>query len=256
MDKDSLKRAAKATKNDILSKIFHKGDDSKILWGLLHVKIIKCAGLRNLDRLGFARLLTKRKFDKSDPYVLAFLDDYRILKTRHIDDNLDPVFDEEFFCPVAHFTEGITFKVKDKDLAKDESLGNYLLPVSELIKTVDDTDMEKDPNLHLGDLKRVGVHKVVQLNGKKDYGTLEFMVDFIPTRMLTKTMDVPGVYFKKTEGNDVKLYVNADDDGSAPVVKYGGRAMTKRCGLHPGCGVTSMMPYAMPSISSTWPGGV
>jgi len=35
-------------------------------------------------------------------------------------------------------------------------------------------------------------------------------------------MEVPGVYFDKTEGNDVKLYVNADDDGSAPVVKYGG----------------------------------
>ena len=30
------------------------------------------------------------------------------------------------------------------------------------------------------------------------------------------------MYFKETKGNEVKLYMNADDDGSAPVVKYGG----------------------------------
>ena len=40
--------------------------------------------------------------------------------------------------------------------------------------------------------------------------------------MLSKDMEVPGVYFNSTKGNDVKLYMNADDDGSAPIIKYGG----------------------------------
>lgn len=210
-------------KNALLNKIFHKDDTkSEILWGLLHIKIIKCRGLRNLDRLGVKTLITKRTRDKSDPYVTVFIDDYRLCKTRHIDDDLDPEFNEEFFCPVAHMTEEITFKVKDKDIVKDESIGKYKLPVGELIKTVDDADMAADPNLSPGDLKRVGVHKMVHLDEKKRHGMLEFFIEFIPTRMLSKSMEVPGTYFNKTEGNEVKLYMNADDDGSAPVVKYGG----------------------------------
>jgi Ca2+-dependent lipid-binding protein len=42
------------------------------------------------------------KRDKSDPYVIANLEDYRLIKTRYIKDDLDPVFDEEFYVPVAH----------------------------------------------------------------------------------------------------------------------------------------------------------
>ena len=60
--------------------------------------------------------------DKSDPYVTAFIDDYRLLKTRHYDDDLNPVFNEEFYCPVGHVTDGITFKVKDKDIRRPISV--------------------------------------------------------------------------------------------------------------------------------------
>lgn len=132
------------------------------------------------------------------------------------------MFDEEFYCPVAHITDGITFKVKDKDMVKDELLGKYLLPVGELIRQVDEQDAEEDSSVDVGDLKRVGVHKVVFLDGKKDHGTLEFFAEFIPVRMLSKTIVVPGTYFNERKGNSVKLYMNSDDDGSAPIVKYGG----------------------------------
>jgi len=222
--KSLLKGKAEAKKNELLDKLFH--DNSKsgkhLLWGLLHIKIIGCTKLRNLDRLGVKSLLTKRKMDKSDPYVTAFINDYRLCKTKYIDDDLDPIFNEEFYCPVSHVTEGITFKVKDKDIIKDESLGQTFVPVGELIKAVTDADMQEDSTLEPGDLKRCGVHKLVYLNGKKDYGTFEFKMEFIPTRMLSKDMEVPGVYFNSTKGNDVKLYMNADDDGSAPIIKYGG----------------------------------
>ncbi|KAL7439967.1 hypothetical protein ACHAXM_012152 [Skeletonema potamos] len=190
---------------------------------MLHIKIIQCKNLRNLDRMGIRNVTTLfgRKCDKSDPYVTAFLEDYRLLKTRYIEDDLDPKFNEDFYCPVGHCTNGITFCVKDKDLVRDECLGKYFLPVSELIRTVDKKDIEADSSLVEGDLKRVGLHKVVYLDKKKDYGTLEFFVEFIPVRMLANTMEVPGTYFKHTQGNSVKLYMNADDDGSSPLVKYG-----------------------------------
>jgi len=222
-----VEKAKKTAKNQILSKVFGNPGDGEMVWGLLHIKIIACVGLRNLDTLANFNVfgaLTRGKRDVSDPYVEAFVDGYRLLKTSIHNDNLDPVFNEEFFCPVAHFTEGVTFNVMDLDMLKDDIMGEYILPVRELIKTVTDTDMEEDSELAPGDLKRVGLHKVVRLSAekKKGHGTLEFMIEFIPTRMLSKSPETPGVYFHTTHGNDVKLYMNADDDGSAPVVKYGG----------------------------------
>jgi len=226
---------ARAAQNEILSKIFHKDNsNAQMLWGLLHIKIIKCVGLRNTDRIAGVLSTLKGKIDKSDPYVEAYLDEYRLLKTRVINDDLDPIFDEEFHCPVSHIGETITFRVKDKDVIKDESLGEYTLSVSELIQAVTEVDVQNTHNNHPddsmmlvpGDLKRVGLHKVVYLSQnpkKKDKnGTLEFMIEFIPTRLLPKTPEVPGTYFTTTHGNDVKLYMNADDDGSAPQIKYGG----------------------------------
>eukprot|EP00581_Thalassiosira_minuscula_P015554 CAMPEP_0183728642 /NCGR_PEP_ID=MMETSP0737-20130205/28589_1 /TAXON_ID=385413 /ORGANISM="Thalassiosira miniscula, Strain CCMP1093" /LENGTH=66 /DNA_ID=CAMNT_0025960643 /DNA_START=58 /DNA_END=255 /DNA_ORIENTATION=+ len=65
-----------ASKNDLLSKVFDKGGSNrKHLWGLLHIKIIKCENLRNADKLGVRSLITRRKRDLSDPYVVAFIDD-------------------------------------------------------------------------------------------------------------------------------------------------------------------------------------
>jgi phospholipase D1/2 len=152
---------------------------------------------------------------------MAFLEGYRLLKTRHIDDDLSPKFDEEFYCQVAHITEGITFKVKDKDVVKDETLGKYFLPVRELLREVTDADVAQDDSLTVGDLKHVGIHKIVHLDEKSSHGTLEFFVEFFPSRMMCQTMEVPGTYFHEQKGNSVKLYMNADDDGSAPVIKYG-----------------------------------
>ena len=230
--------AAIKTKNAFFNKLMKRDSDACTLWGMLHIKIIQCTNLRNLDRMGIKnmRAVIGRERDKSDPYVTAFLDDYRLLKTRHINDDLNPKFDEDFYCPVGHCTKGITFRVSDKDILRDESLGKYFLPVEELVQLVDEKDIEADSSLVQGDLKRVGLHKVVNLEAdnlkgdlkrivnldkRKNRGTLEFFVEFIPVRMLANTMEVPGCYFTQTKGNSVKLYMNADDDGSSPLVKFG-----------------------------------
>ena len=91
-----------STQDMLRGMIFHKVEDDKhLLWGLLHVKVIGCKKLRNLDGMNVRSLLSKRKKDLSDPYVTSILGDYRLLKTKHIGDDLNPVFDEEFYCPVA-----------------------------------------------------------------------------------------------------------------------------------------------------------
>ena len=234
---EKAKRKARTKKNETLAKIFGRGKgNGEMLWGLLHIKIVKCERLRDVDGLRHFNLgrLTRGTADKSDPYIEAFIQNYRLLKTRCHEDDLNPVFDEEFFCPVAHYTEGIIFNVMDKDVYIDEHLGTYFLPVSDLIKPVNDDDLDTDLTLAPGDLKRVGMHKIVKLSSVhkivklaakkiRDHGTLEFMIEFIPTRLLPKTPEVPGLYFSPTKCNDVKLYMNADDDGSAPVIRYGGQ---------------------------------
>lgn len=123
--------------------------------------------------------------------------------------------------PCVFSTEGIKFKVVDFDILKDETLGEYFLPVEELISTVTDLDAKSNPKFEAGSLRRVGIHKVVYLDRKERHGTLEFFVEFVPDELLATSIEVPGTYFKAHKGNDVKLYLNADDDGSAPVIRYG-----------------------------------
>ena len=161
---EKARRKARTKKNETLAKIFGRGKgNGEMLWGLLHIKIVKCERLRDKDGLRNFNLgrLTRGTADKSDPYVEAYVQNYRLLKTRCYEDDLNPVFNEEFFCPVAHYTEGIIFNVMDKDVYIDEHLGKYFLPVSELIKPVNDDDLDTDLTLAPGDLKRVGFHNLV-----------------------------------------------------------------------------------------------
>jgi len=168
--------------------------DHELLWGVLHIKIVECRGLRNKDRNTFRSMVCVS--DLSDPYVTAWLEDYRLLKTRTISNDLDPVFDEDFYCPVSHVTNGILFKVYDRDRFYDDKLGKCFLPVNELIKTAGDSDEVTNGNIQSGDLLRVGVHKVAYLDGKKSHGSLEFFVEFIPVHLIEHTVEVPGLYLK------------------------------------------------------------
>ena len=159
--------------------------------------------------------------NKSDPFVEISMDHQRIAKTRTIHDDLNPIFNETFYVPVAHYIQGITIAVKDLDLGHtSELIGKTFIPVRELVKFDDATKTQE----------RVGLHKTAILTtgkeGGKPRGQLEFFLEFIPKDLLCTDLcdvSVPGVYFKGHFGNAVQLYVNADDgDDMAPEVRYGG----------------------------------
>jgi phospholipase D1/2 len=203
-----------------------------LLHGLLHVRIVQANDLVNLDKLACCGL---EIFDilgtytpsvitnnKSDAYVSVSTDDQRLAKTRTINDNLNPIWNESFIIPVAHYTKNLIFSVYDADiLGMSQFIGAATLSVEDLIEFDEAT---RKP-------LRVGVHKVVQLlseaQGEESRGQLEYFIELIPYELEANeycdNFSVPGVYFKGHEGNEVKLYVNADDgDDMAPSVRYGG----------------------------------
>lgn len=153
------------------------------------------------------------KADVSDPYVKVYVGKRRIVKTQTIMDDLNPVWNASFYVNVCDYAETIKFECRDFDTAKkSDHLGTHHLSVGELVKY--DTNTRKP--------QRVGIERTVVLDNKESHGTLEYYIGFVPCSML-KSMDVQGVYFKSHPGNDVKLYVNADDGvEGTPVVTYGG----------------------------------
>ena len=139
--RDRAQDALEHASDKLRSLVFrHDGDDAasgggQLLWGLLRIRIRRCVGLRNLDMGSKLARLRGRKQDVSDPYVEAYLGGGtdgkgklgggpRLLKTRRVDNDLDPVFDEEFLCPVCHVASAVVFKVLDYDrYSKDDTIG-------------------------------------------------------------------------------------------------------------------------------------
>lgn len=182
-----------------------------LLHGHLHIKIIRASNLANLDRNWG---IFKSKDNCSDAFVTVKIDnaDKTLATTHLIRDSLDPEWNETFYVPVAHFAETLTFSVQDSDVAGTVTdLGKCDLPVADLIQFEEEQQM------------RVGLHKIAPLSTQ---GSLEYLVEFVPEELQATessySLDVPGVYFRSHPGNQVKLYVNADDgDEMAPAVRYG-----------------------------------
>jgi len=204
-----------------LKSVLSLEGDKVLMHGVLHIKVIRCLDLPNVD--GVRGMATLGKLapnfiskDLSDPYVTVHTDDARIAKTRVIDNDLNPVFDETFYVNMAHYCSGLAFKVKDLDMGKTtEMLGKTFLSARELVRF----DAEGNP-------LRVGEHRLVALEGhvlKRGHGLIEYFVEFIPASLLKASPTVPGVYFRPHYDNVCKLYVNADDGiDLAPIVMYGG----------------------------------
>ncbi|CAN6485186.1 unnamed protein product [Victoria cruziana] len=125
--------------------------------GKLQITVAKANDLKNMEMIG-----------KSDPYVVLHIRPLFKVKTKVIDNNLNPVWDETFELVVEDKeTQTVIFEVFDKDVGvQDKRLGVAKLPLIELVseKAID------------RELRLLPALDMLKIKDKKDRGTLTIKV--------------------------------------------------------------------------------
>ncbi|KMZ63064.1 putative Calcium lipid binding protein [Zostera marina] len=124
--------------------------------GLIKVNVIKAISLKNMEFIG-----------KSDPYVALHIRPMFKVKTKVVDNNLNPEWNEEFDLIVEDKeTQFVTFKVFDEDVGQDKMLGIAKLPLIDLVsETMKELDLALLPSLDM-----------LKFKDKKDRGSLKIKV--------------------------------------------------------------------------------
>lgn len=154
----------------------------------------------------------RSKVITSDPYASVVLAGARLARTRVITNNQDPVWNEHFVIPVAHFVSEIVFSIKDNDLMGAQLIGNVEIP-ADVIGRGDPVEGWYD----------------ILLNGKpvRQNAQLRLKVIYIPVDLNPLYRSVvgagpdytgtPNTYFPLRRGNTVRLYHDAHvEEGSLP----------------------------------------
>lgn len=170
------------------------------------------APFRKADSSHDARTHHRSKVITSDPYASVILAGARLARTRVITNNQDPVWNEHFVIPVAHFVSEIVFSVKDNDLMGAQLIGNLDLPAEDVVR---------------GDTVE-GWYDVT-LNGKvvRPGAQLRLKVAYIPVDLNPLYRNVvsagpdyhgtPNTYFPLRKGGKIELYHDAHvEDGTLP----------------------------------------
>ncbi|KAI4343293.1 hypothetical protein MLD38_027819 [Melastoma candidum] len=124
--------------------------------GKLALTIVKANDLKNLEMIG-----------KSDPYVVVYIRPLFKLKTKVIDNNLNPVWDQTFeLIAEDKETQYLTIEVLDKDIGQDKRLGITKLPLIDL-----EAETEKEIELRL-----LPSLDMLKIKDKKDRGTITLKV--------------------------------------------------------------------------------
>ncbi|XP_061346880.1 calcium-dependent lipid-binding protein-like isoform X2 [Gastrolobium bilobum] len=124
--------------------------------GRLKVTVVKANDLKNMEMIG-----------KSDPYVVVYIRPLFKVKTKVIDNNLNPIWNQTFeMIAEDKETQSLTLEVFDEDIGQDKRLGIVQLPLIDL-----EAQTEKELELRL--LSSLDTLKV---KDKKDRGTLTIKV--------------------------------------------------------------------------------
>ena len=98
------------------------------LHGKLKVHVIEARNLPDTDR-AFFNIFGK---DVTDPFVVCEVGPNCILKTKYINNDLDPKWDEKFDIDLCHHASVLIFKVKDKDHIGADLVGQLSITAEEL----------------------------------------------------------------------------------------------------------------------------
>ncbi|XP_047311125.1 calcium-dependent lipid-binding protein-like [Impatiens glandulifera] len=124
--------------------------------GKLTVTVVKANDLKNLEMVG-----------KSDPYVVVFIRPLFKVKTKVIDNNLNPVWDQTFeLIAEDKETQALIIEVFDQDVGQDKKLGVVKLPLIKL-----EAENTKEFQLRL-----LPSHDMLKIKDKKDRGTITLQV--------------------------------------------------------------------------------
>ncbi|KAL9245309.1 hypothetical protein vseg_018975 [Gypsophila vaccaria] len=128
--------------------------------GKLTVTIVKANDLKNKEFIG-----------KSDPYAVIYIRPIFKVKTKVVEDNLNPVWNETFdLIAEDKETQSLIIEVFDKDIGQDKKLGFTKLPLIDLVPdTTKDYDLRLTSSLDMSKTK-----------DKKDRGTIVLKVVYHP----------------------------------------------------------------------------
>ncbi|XP_050375681.1 phospholipase D beta 1 [Argentina anserina] len=195
----------------------------QLLHGNLVILVKEAKNLPNMDAfhktLGdiVARLPgTGNNKITSDPYVTVSVAGAVVGRTFVISNSENPVWEQHFDVPVAHYASQVHFVVKDSDVVGSQLIGVVAIPVEQLCSG----------------MKIEGTFPILGSNGKpcKPGAVLSLSIQYIPIEKLTFNNNgvgldpdhqgVPGTYFPVRRGGKVTLYQDAHvPDGCLPIVK-------------------------------------
>ncbi|XP_068640303.1 calcium-dependent lipid-binding protein-like [Aristolochia californica] len=124
--------------------------------GMLLVTVVKATSLKNKEMIG-----------KSDPYAVIYIRPQFKVKTKVVDNNLNPVWNETFeVIAEDKETQSLIVEVYDKDITQDKRLGIAKLPLIDLQpETTKEVELRVMPSLDM-----------VKIKDKKDRGTITLKV--------------------------------------------------------------------------------
>ncbi|KAL2492087.1 Calcium-dependent lipid-binding (CaLB domain) family protein [Abeliophyllum distichum] len=124
--------------------------------GKLTVTVVRANDLKNKELIG-----------KSDPYVVVYVGPMFKVKTKVIEDNLNPVWNQTFeLIAEDKETQSLIFEVFDQDIGQDKRLGIAKLPLIEL-----ESEAPREFELRL-----LPSLDMLKIKDKKDRGTLTVQV--------------------------------------------------------------------------------
>ncbi|KAF8032429.1 hypothetical protein BT93_D1370 [Corymbia citriodora subsp. variegata] len=124
--------------------------------GKISVTVVKANDLKNMEMIG-----------KSDPYVIVHIRPMFKVKTKVVDNNLNPVWNQMFdLIAEDKETQFLTVEVLDKDIGQDKRLGIAKLPLIDL-----EPEVAKEVELRL-----LPSLDMLKIKDKKDRGTVTVKV--------------------------------------------------------------------------------
>ncbi|XP_062027080.1 phospholipase D beta 1-like [Rosa rugosa] len=198
----------------------------ELLHGNLVILVKEAKNLPNMDAfhktLGdiVARLPgTGNNKITSDPYVTVSVAGAVVGRTFVISNSENPVWEQHFDVPVAHYASEVQFVVKDSDVVGSQLIGVVAIPVERVYSG----------------MKVEGTFPILGSNGKpcKPGAVLTLSIQYVPIEKLTfydngvgsdpDHQGVPGTYFPVRKGGKVTLYQDAHvPDGCLPSIKLDG----------------------------------